>query len=138
MKLSGPDVEEVSQQASLSPQRRRACTGTMLYVAPPAEPPSEPLLNCVRELIKRSFSVSAAYAFIMAIGGGAPTLSVGIYFDSKPSSHEVNELFSRIGYFMRPFLGEEGCVDLLPLDPTTVLTVAVRDTVKPFYRRIVQ
>jgi hypothetical protein len=110
----------------------------MLYIGTPAEAPSEPLLNCVREIIKRSVSVSSAYAFIMAVGESTPSFSIGIYFDSKPSSHEVNELFSKIGYYMRPFLSDTGYVDLLPLDPTTVLTVTVRDSVKPFYQRIVQ
>jgi hypothetical protein len=128
---------EVSQQLSTS-KRRHSNTGAMLYVGTPAEPPAEPLLNCVRELIKRSFSISAAYAFVMAVGESTPSFSIGIYFDHKPTSHEVNELFSRIGYSMRPFLGESGYVDLLPLDPTNVLTVAVRDSVKPFYQRIVQ
>src|SRR5512147_2471955 len=128
---------EVAQQDSTT-RRRRSNAGAMLYVGTPAEPPSEPLLNCVRELVKRSFSISAAYAFVMAVGESTPSFSIGIHFDHKPSSHEVNELFSRIGYFMRPFLGESGYVDLLPLDPTNVLTVAVRDSVKPFYQRVVQ
>ena len=125
------------QQAS-SLRTRRSTLGTRLYVGQPTDAPSEPLLNCVREIVKRRVSVAAAYAFIMAVGESTPSFSIGIYFDHKPSSHEVNELFSRIGYYMRPFLGENGFVDLLPLDPTNVLAVTVRDSVEPFYRRRVQ
>lgn len=110
----------------------------MLSVSAPAEAPAEPLLNCVREMIKRSVSISAAYAFVMAVGESTPSFSIGIYFDHKPSTYEVNELFSRIGYFMRPFLSDTGYVDLLPLDPTNILSVTVRDSVKPFYQRRVQ
>jgi hypothetical protein len=129
---------DLGQQHSASPRRRRLSTGTMLYVSAPSEMPSEPLLNCVREMVKRSVSVSAAYAFVMAVGESTPSFSIGIYFDTKPSSHEVNELFSRIGYFMRPFLGDAGYVDLLSLDPTNVLAVTVRDQIRPFYRRLLQ
>jgi hypothetical protein len=128
---------DLVQQRSISP-RRRANAGTMLSVSAPAELPSEPLLNCVREIVKHRVSVSAAYAFIMAVGEGIPSFSIGIYFDHKPSSHEVNELFSKIGYFMRPFLGDSGYVDLLALDPTNVLAVAVKQSVEPFYQRRVQ
>lgn len=110
----------------------------MLYVGTPTEAPAEPLLNCVREIVKRSVSISAAYAFIMAVGESTPSFSIGIYFDHKPSSHEVNELFSKIGYYMRPFLNDTAHVDLLSLDPTNVLAVTVRDQIKPFYRRRLQ
>ena len=130
--------EFVQQPSFSSSSRRRPSIGTMLYVGAPAETPSEPLLNCVRELIKHCVSVSAAYAFNMAVGESTPSFSIGIYFDHKPSSHEVNSLFSRIGYYMRPFLGDSGSVDLLSLDPTNVLAVTVRDQIKPFYRRRLQ
>lgn len=109
-----------------------------LSVTMPEEMPAEPLLNCVREIIKRRLSISAAYAFVMSVGGSAPSLSIGIYFDHKPSSHEINEVFSRIGYYMRPFLNDSAYVDLLALDPTNVLGVAVKQTVQPFYQRILQ
>jgi type III secretion system (T3SS) SseB-like protein len=129
---------DLEQQPSYATRRRRPSIGTMLYVGAPAEAPSEPLLNCVREMVKHSVSISAAYAFVMAVGESTPSFSIGIYFDHKPSSHEVNALFSRIGYYMRPFLGESGYVDLLPLDPTDVLAVTVRDQIKPFYQRRLQ
>jgi hypothetical protein len=121
-----------------SPRQRRPSIGTMLYVGAPAEAPSEALLNFVREMVKRSISISAAYAFVMAVGESTPSFSIGIYFDTKPSSHEVNALFSRVGYYMRPFLGDSGYVDLLSLDPTNVLALTVRDQIKPFYRRLLQ
>lgn len=121
-----------------SATRRRANSGTRLYVDLPPEMPPEPLLNCVRHIVKRSVSISAVYAFVMAVGESTPSLSIGIYFDSKPSSQQVNELFSRIGHFMRPFLGESGHVDLLSLDPSSVLSAAVRDKIRPFYQRLVQ
>ncbi len=110
----------------------------MLSVTTPAEMPSEPLLNCVREIVKRFVSVSAAYAFIMSIGESTPSLSIGIYFDHKPTSHEVNELFSKIGFYMRPFLADSDFLDLLSLDPTNVLGAAVKQSVKPFYQRRLQ
>jgi hypothetical protein len=139
MKLSGLDSSDAQGQRSLSARRRRVVSaGTRLYVGAPAEMPSEPLLNCVREIAKRSVSIAAAYAFIMAVGDTTPSFSIGIYFDSKPSSHEVNALFDRIGYYMRPFLGDAGYVDLLSLDPSNVLAVAVRYQITPFYRRMVQ
>jgi hypothetical protein len=123
------------EQQTSSLRNRRSSAGTMLYVGKPAATPAEPLLNCVREIVKRRVSVSAAYAFVMAVGESTPSFSIGIYFDHKPSSHEVNELFSRIGYYMKPFLGESGYVDLLPLDPSNVLAVTVRDQITPFYQR---
>lgn len=133
MKSSGFNTGDTGQQQSSKP----AVHGIRLFVGPPSEVPSEPLLNCVREVVKRFVSVAAAYAFIMSVGEGTPSFSIGIYFDSKPSSHEINELFSRIGYYMRPFLSDEAYVDLLSLDPTHVLSVAVRDKIQPFYRRLV-
>lgn len=116
-------------------RNRRSIAGTQLYVAKPAEAPPEPLLNCVREIVKRRISVAAAYAFEMAVGESLPSFSIGIYFDHKPSSHEVNDLFCRIGHYMKPFLGESGYVDLLPLDPSNVLAVTVRYQIQPFYQR---
>lgn len=131
------DTDSGALQAPVS-KRSPVHAGTRLYVGEPEEMPSEPLLNCVREIVKRSLSVSAAYAFMLAVGEGTPSFSIGIYFDSQPSSHQVNQLFSRIGYYMRPFLGATGYVDLLALDPNKVLGFAVRQTVQPFYRRRVQ
>jgi hypothetical protein len=131
-------MSDIEQQRALLTGRRRANGGTMLSVSTPLEMPSEPLLNCVREIVKRRVSVSAAYAFVMAVGESTPSLSIGIYFDHKPSSHEVNELFSKIGYYMRPFLSDSGHVDLLSLDATNVLAVTVKESVKPFYQRRLQ
>ena len=131
-------MSEALQQRATPSRSKRPHTGTMLSVTMPDEMPSEPLLNCVREIVKRFLYVSAAYAFVMSVGESTPSFSIGIYFDHKPSSHEVNEVFSRIGYYMRPFLGDSGYVDLLSLDPTNVLGVAVKQSVKPFYERRVQ
>jgi hypothetical protein len=39
---------------------------------------------------------------------------------------------------MKPLIEERNFVDLLPLDPSNILAIAVRDTVEPFYRRMVQ
>jgi hypothetical protein len=39
---------------------------------------------------------------------------------------------------MKPFITEKNFVDLLPLDPSNVLAVTVRDQIAPFYRRTVQ
>jgi hypothetical protein len=137
MKDVGLNSGETRERRTLMPKRRRV-SGARLYVGAPTEVPSEPLLNCVRQIVKRSVSISAAYAFIFAVGDQDPSFSIGIYFDSRPSTHEVNELFSKIGYYMRPFLADEGYVDLLSLDPSTILSVAVKDQIKPFYQRMVQ
>jgi hypothetical protein len=83
-------------------------------------------------------SISAAYAFSMAVGDNPPTLSIGLYFDSKPDAREVEELFRHLGRNMKPFITEKNFVDLLPLDPSNVLAVTVRDQIAPFYRRTVQ
>jgi SseB protein C-terminal domain len=112
--------------------------GTKLYVGPPPQAVSEPLLNCVREVSRGAVSISAAYAFIMAVGDDEPTLSIGLHFDFKPNPQELEQLFSRIGRHMRPLLPEKNFVDLLPLYPSNILAIAVRDTVEPFYRRRVQ
>ena len=112
--------------------------GTNLFIGPPANPPSEALLNCIRQSLKRSVSIAAAYAFNMAMGNNSPNLSIGIYFDSKPAAHELEELFSQIGRNMKPFIGDKNYVDLLPLDPTNVLAVTVREQIAPFYKRAVQ
>ncbi len=138
MKLSGLDAMEAGRQTSLAPKRRRVHAGTRLYVGSPAEIQSAPLLNCVREIVKHNISVSAAYDFNLAIGECIPSYSIGILFDNQPTSHEVNSLFSKIGYFMRPFLGDAGFVDLLSLYPTSVLAVTVCDQITPFYRRRIQ
>ena len=112
--------------------------GTKLYVGPPPETVAEPLLNCVREVSRSDVSISAAYAFTMALGDDEPTLSIGLHFDSKPNAQELQRVFNQIGRRMRPLLPEKNYVDLLPLYPTNILSIAVRDTVKPFYRRRVQ
>jgi len=112
--------------------------GTKLYVGPPSEAIAEPLLNCVREVSRCDVSISAAYAFTMAVGDDEPTLSIGLHFDFKPNPQELERVFSQIGRRMRPLLPEKNFVDLLPLYPTNILSIAVRDTVKPFYRRRVQ
>ena len=131
-------MSEALQQRATPSRNKRPHSGTMLSVTMPEEMPSEPLLNCVREIVKRFLYVSAAYAFVISVGESTPSFSIGIYFDHKPSSHEVNEVFSRIGYYMRPFLNDSAYVDLLALDPTNVLGVAVKQTVKPFYERRLQ
>ena len=130
--------EEVrdEQQRATGPRARNA--GTKLYVGPPSEAISEPLLNCVREVSRSDVSISAAYAFTMALGDDEPTLSIGLDFDSKPNLQELQRVFAQIGRRMRPLLPEKNFVDLLPLYPTNILSIAVRDTVKPFYRRRVQ
>ena len=136
MKVDSPQGESCHTGTSGSLHRGNA--GTRLHIDSPSDLPSEPLLNCVRHIVKHTTSIAAAYAFIMAVGENTPSLSIGIYFDSKPSSQQVNELFSRIGYYMRPFLGECEHVDLLSLDPSSVLSAAVRDKIRPFYQRVVQ
>jgi hypothetical protein len=85
-----------------------------------------------------SLSISAAYAFNMAVGDDPPSLSIGLRFDAKPSPRELEQLFSRIGRKMKPLIAERNFVDLLPLDPSNILSIAVRDTVEPFYKRMVQ
>ena len=117
---------------------RGLSTGTKLYIGVPAEPPSEALLNCVREVSRSAVSISAAYAFNFAVGDDAPSLSIGLHFDSKPNPQELEQLFSQIGRKMKPLIAEKNFVDLLPLDPSNILAFAVRETVTPFYRRRVQ
>ncbi len=112
--------------------------GTKLYVGPPSDVISEPLLNCVREVSRADVSISAAYAFTMALGDDEPTLSIGLDFDFQPNPQELQRVFAQIGRRMRPLLPEKNFVDLLPLYPTNILSIAVRETVKPFYRRRVQ
>jgi len=133
-RLSGDSRDEQLQDSG----PRTLNAGTKLYVGAPAERPSEALLNCVREISKRSLSISAAYAFNMAVGDNPPSLSIGLHFDSKPNPQEVEQLFSQIGRKMKPLIAEKNFVDLLPLYPTNILAIAVRDTVTPFYRRMVQ
>jgi hypothetical protein len=132
MKYEGPYTEEVRVET------RKSIGGTQLYLAAPQVPPSEPLLNSVRLALKDSVDVGAAYAFTMSIGGTAPCLSIGIYFDHEPSSSELEEVFANVSRRMRPLIGDRTYVDLLPLDPKNLLTIAVRDMVVPFYRRMVQ
>ncbi|HVZ17648.1 MAG TPA: enhanced serine sensitivity protein SseB C-terminal domain-containing protein [Terriglobales bacterium] len=117
---------------------RNGSSGTRLYIGTPDEPPSEALLNCVRELSRRSLVISAAYAFNMAVGDNLPSLSIGLYFDTKPNLREVEELFRQFGRNIRPLISDINFVDLLPLDPSNLLGVAVRAQIKPFYRRVVQ
>ncbi len=74
----------------------------------------------------------------MALGDDEPTLSIGLHFDHKPNAEELARVFSQIGRRMSPLLPEKNFVDLLPLYPTNILAITVRDTVKPFYRRMVQ
>jgi len=133
-RLSGESRDE--QLRASEPRILNA--GTKLYVGAPAQAPSEALLNCVREVSKNSLSVVAAYAFNMAVGDDAPSLSIGLHFDSKPNPQELEQLFSQIGRKMKPLIAEKNFVDLLPLYPTNILAIAVRDTVAPFYRRMVQ
>jgi hypothetical protein len=117
---------------------RKFNAGTKLYIGAPAQPPSEALLNCVREVSRLSLSITAAYAFNMAVGDDPPSLSIGLHFDAKPNPRELEQLFSRIGRKMKPLIAERNFVDLLPLDPSNILSIAVRDTVEPFYKRMVQ
>ena len=133
-RLSG-DVRDQVVQGS-GPRKHSA--GTRLYVGTPAEPLSEALLNCVRELSKHAVSISAAYAFNLAVGDDPPSLSIGLYFDSKPDLREVEELFRHLGRNMKPFITDKNFVDLLPLDPSNVLAFTVREQIEPFYRRVVQ
>lgn len=137
MKPSELNSAETQPQPS-SVSRERRVSGARLYVGPPTAVPDEPLLNCVRQIAKKFVSINSAYAFQLAVGEGTPSFSIGIYFDTKPSSHELGEIFSRIGYYMRPFLTDDAYVDLLSLDPSNILSVAVRQTVEPFYKRLVQ
>lgn len=129
------DLQETQPRAT-GPRALNA--GTKLYVGPPAEAVAEPLLNCVREVSRSDVSISAAYVFTMAVGDDEPTLSIGLHFDFKPNPQELQRVFAQIGRRMRPLLPEKNFVDLLPLYPTNILAIAVRDTVKPFYRRRVQ
>ncbi len=92
----------------------------------------------MRELSRRSLVISAAYAFNMAVGDNLPSLSIGLYFDTKPNLREVEELFRQFGRNIRPLISDINFVDLLPLDPSNLLGVAVRAQIKPFYRRVVQ
>jgi len=112
--------------------------GTKLYIGAPANAPSEPLLNCIRQALKKVVGVAAAYAFNMSVGNNPPNLSIGIYFDTKPSAHVCEELFSQIGRQMKPFISDKNYVDLLPLDPANVLGVTVREKIQPFYKRLIQ
>jgi hypothetical protein len=132
MKYEGPFLGEVQLET------RKSIGGTQLYLAAPQVPPSEPLLNSVRLALKDTVDVAAAYAFTMSIGGTAPTLSIGIYFDHEPSTCELEEVFANVSRRMRPLIGDRSYIDLLPLDPKNLLTIAVRDMVVPFYRRVVQ
>ena len=133
-RLSG----DLQQQGLRNSGPRVRSAGTRLYVGTPVDPPSEALLNCVRELSRKSLSISAAYAFNMAVGDNSPSLSIGLYFDSKPDLREVEHLFRQFGRNLRPFINDRDFVDLLPLDPSNVLGVTVREQIEPFYRRIVQ
>lgn len=132
-RLSGESRDEQVRTGA-----RKKQGGTRLYVGTPSEPPSEALLNCVREVSRSSVSISAAYVFSMALGDDEPTLSIGLHFDHKPNAEELARVFSQIGRRMSPLLPEKNFVDLLPLYPTNILAITVRDTVKPFYRRMVQ
>jgi hypothetical protein len=138
VKLSGMDSEGEPLQIATAQKAGRGSVGTRVFVGTVENKSADALLNCVREIVKRHISVSAAYAFMLAVGEGTPSFSIGIYFDHEPSTHEVNELFSKIGYFMRPFLGTVESVDLLSLAPSQVLGFAVKQAVQPFYRRRVQ
>ena len=137
MKLQGMDSEGDPVQIS-TPKRGRGSSGTRVFVGVAREVQADALLHCVREIVKRHITVSAAYAFMLAVGEATPSFSIGIYFDNEPSNHEVNELFSKIGYFMRPFLSNVESVDLLSLAPSQVLGFAVKQAVEPFYVRKVQ
>ena len=125
-------------QEEFEPGQRKITAGTRLYIAKPPDPPSEALLNCVREVSRRSVGVCAAYAFEMAVGENAPSLSIGLYFDAKPDAREVEELFWTLGRSIKPFLEENNFIDLLPLHSKNVLGVTVREQIAPFYRRQVQ
>jgi hypothetical protein len=132
MKHPGPYEDE------LQAEPRKASAGTQLYVAAPACPPSEALLNSVRLVLKECVDVGAAYAFTMSIGSSTPALSIGIFFDIEPTAWEMEDVFANISRRMRPLIEDKSYVDLLPLDPKNLLTLAVVDMVEPFYRRIVQ
>ncbi len=138
MKYSGRLSGDVRDQGSRETGPRKLSTGTRLYVGMPLDPPSEALLNCVREMSKHAVSISAAYAFNMALGDDPPTLSIGLYFDTKPDLQEVEDLFRHLGRNMKPFINDKDFVDLLPLDPSNVLAVTVREQIEPFYTRVVQ
>src|SRR3982750_3737021 len=133
-RLSG----EIQDEPGRATARHAFNAGTKLYIGEPADPPSEALLNCVREASKGALGISAAYAFSLALGDNPPTLSIGLHFDCKPSPQEVEQLFGQIGRKMKPLIGEKNFIDLLPLDPSNILAIAVKDTVAPFYRRRVQ
>lgn len=135
MKYSAPYDDP---QEELEPGHRKITSGTRLYIAKPPDPPSEALLNCVREVSRRSVGVCAAYAFEMAVGDNPPSLSIGVYFDAKPDAHEIEELFGNLGRTIKPFLEENNFIDLLPLHANNVLGVTVREQIAPFYRRLVQ
>jgi SseB protein C-terminal domain len=135
MKYSGPYDDPLEE---LEPGHRRITSGTRLHIAQPPDPPSEALLNCVREISRRAVGVCAAYAFEMAVGENSPSLSIGLYFDAKPAPQEVEELFGNLGRRIKPFLEENNFVDLLPLHANNVLGVTVREQIAPFYRRLVQ
>lgn len=130
--------EELRDQQPRTTGPRTRNAGTKLYVGPPPESVAEPLLNCVREVSRSDVSISAAYAFTMALGDDEPSLSIGLHFDSKPNPQELQRVFAQIGRRMRPLLPDKDFVDLMPLYPTNILSIAVQDTVKPFYRRRVQ
>jgi len=137
VKYMGRLSEEVrDEQRATGPRTLNA--GTKLYVGAPEQPPSEALLNCVREISRSAVSISAAYVFSMAVGDEEPSLSIGLHFDTKPNPQEVERLFTQIGRKMKPLIAERNFVDLLPLYPTNILAIAVRETVPPFYRRRVQ
>jgi len=106
--------------------------GTQVAVTAPAKPPSEKLLEALRQSLSAHPEVQSAYFFDVAIGKGIPHWAVGLVVQGDQAKAQT--IFQATGPVAGKHLAPNEFLDFARLEPGPMFA-EVHKAVQPFYKK---
>jgi hypothetical protein len=136
--LTLPEIQILSEGAIPQAASQDGATdlevkaGTRVAVTAPARPPSEKLLQALRQSLSAHPEVQSAYFFDVAIGGGTPHWAVGLVVQGDQAKAQA--VFQATGPVAGKHLAPNEFLDFARLEPGPLFS-EVNKVVQPFYQK---
>jgi len=136
--LTLPEIQILSEGAIPQAASQDGATdlevkaGTRVAVTAPARPPSEKLLQALRQSLSAYPEVQSAYFFDVAIGGGTPHWAVGLVVQGDQTKAQA--VFKATGPVAGKHLAPNEFLDFARLEPGPMFA-EVNKVVQPFYQK---
>jgi hypothetical protein len=136
--LTRPEIQILSEGAIPQAASQDGATdlevksGTQVAVMTPARPPSEKLLEALRQSLSVHPEIQSAYFFDVAIGGGTPHWAVGLVVQGDQAKAQA--VFQATGPVAGKHLAPNEFLDFARLEPGPMFA-EVNKVVQPFYQK---